>query len=188
VRCERPTANGGESGGDWWATAEHLADVAQGAVGVELTTEARALLVGMTVELLTVLTCWPNTVQPANALVYLRTRRARMARHAAWFYSLPRNVRWFLAGTDRVPSLVVFAVSAPTIDERTSRSWRKALASLNGLAKPGQGADPEPSAAPQEFEATGQPGCSDRGRRRASRCQRRRCPSRSACRPSPAQP
>jgi hypothetical protein len=173
VRCERPVASGGEPSGDWWATAEHLADVAQGVGGVELTTEARAVLVGMTVELLTVLTCWPNAVQPANALVYLRTRRARMGRHAAWFYSLPRHVRWFLAGTDRVPSLVLFAVSAPTIDARASRLWRKALASLNGLAKLGEGPTPEPAAAPTEPGQTGQLGSSDRRcRRRASRWQR----------------
>jgi hypothetical protein len=145
----------------------------QGVVGVELTTAARSVLVGMTAELLTVLTCWPNTVQPANALVYLRTRRARMARHAAWFYGLPRHVRWFLTGTDRVPSLLAFAVSAPTIDEKASEVWRKALASLNGLAKPGEGPAPEPSAAPAEPGQTRQPGCSGRDRRRRARgCQR----------------
>jgi hypothetical protein len=172
-RSAQPVASGGEPGGDWWATAEHLADVAQGVVSVELTTAARSVLVGMTVELLTVLSCWPNTVQPANALVYLRTRRARMARHAAWFYDLPRHVRWFLAGTERVPPLVAFAVSAPTIDETASQLWRKALASLNGLTEPGEGPAPKPSAARTEPGQTGQPGCSDRDRRRrASGCQR----------------
>ncbi len=172
-RCAQSVASGGEPGGDWWATAEHLADAAQGVVGVELTTAARAVLVEMTAELLTLLTCWPNTVQPANALVYARTRRARMARHAAWFYGLPRHVRWFLAGTDRVPSLLAFAVSAPTIDAKASKVWRKGLASLNGLAEPGEGRAPEPSPAPSEPGQTGQPGCSDRNRRRrASRCQR----------------
>jgi hypothetical protein len=172
-RSAQPVASGDEPGGDWWATAEHLADVAQRVVGVELTTAAHAVLVGMTAELLTVLTCWPNTVQPANALVYLRTRRARMARHAAWFYGLPRHVRWFLTGTDRVPSLLAFAVSAPTIDEKASEVWRKALASLNGLAKPGEGPAPEPSAAPAEPGQTRQPGCSGRDRRRRARgCQR----------------
>jgi hypothetical protein len=172
-RSAQPVASGDEPGGDWWATAEHLADVAQRVVGVELTTAAHAVLVGMTAELLTVLTCWPNTVQPANALVYLRTRRARMARHAAWFYGLPRHVRWLLTGTDRVPSLLAFAVSAPTVDEKASNVWRKALASLNGLAKPEEGPAPEPPAAPAEPGQTRQPGCSDRNRRRwASGCQR----------------
>jgi hypothetical protein len=166
-------ASGGEPGGDWWATAEHLADAAQGAVGIELTTTARAVLVGMTAELLTVLTCWPNTVQPANALVYLRTRRARMARHVSWFYGLPRHVRWLLAGTDQVPSFLAFAVSTPTIDENASKVWRKALASLNGLAEPGGGQAPETSARTSERGQTGKQGRSDRSRgRRSSGCQR----------------
>lgn len=53
------------------------ADVAQRVAGVELTTAARSTLTGMPVELLTMLTCWPNTSRPAHALAYLRTRRAR---------------------------------------------------------------------------------------------------------------
>lgn len=88
-----PPERDGGVGGDWWATAEHLAEVAQGVAAVELTALARTALVGMTVELLTVLTCWPNTAAPVNPLAYVRTRRARMARHVAWFYELPRPVR-----------------------------------------------------------------------------------------------
>jgi hypothetical protein len=80
----RPRDCHGGSGGDWWATAEQLADVAQRVAGVELTTAARMAVVEMTVDLLTLLTCWPNTSRQAHALAYLRTRRARMARHALW--------------------------------------------------------------------------------------------------------
>lgn len=135
----RAPEGGGGPGRDWWATAEQLADLAQNVAAVELTAVARAALVGMTVELLTMLTCWPNTAQPAHALAYLRTRRARMARHAPWFYELPRHVRWLLAGTDRVQSLLVFAASALAIDEKVSPAWRKALIALNERSWPPEG-------------------------------------------------
>jgi hypothetical protein len=100
AQCELflPAEGNRGSGSDWSATAEQLADVAQSVAGVELTTEARSALTGMTVELLTMLTCWPNTSRPAHALAYLRTRRARTVPHAPWFYQLPRHVRWFVGG------------------------------------------------------------------------------------------
>jgi hypothetical protein len=41
-----PPEGAGGTGGDWWATAEHLAEVAQSVVAVELTAVARAALVG----------------------------------------------------------------------------------------------------------------------------------------------
>ena len=74
---------------DWWATSERLAEVAEGATGVELSATARHDLVAMIVELLVLLTCWPGGDRPANALGYLRCRRARMVRHAPWLYVLP---------------------------------------------------------------------------------------------------
>jgi len=46
-----------QPGDDWWATAEHLADVVQSVAGVELSAAARAALIDVTVELLTLLTC-----------------------------------------------------------------------------------------------------------------------------------
>ncbi len=97
-------------------------------------------VVEMTVDLLTLLTCWPNTSRQAHALAYLRTRRARMARHALWFYELPRHTRWLLVGTDRVQSLLVFAVSTPAIDEKACQAWRKALIALNEAVSPPEGA------------------------------------------------
>ena len=140
---------------------------------IELKTAARAALVGMTVELLTVLSCWPNTAPPAHALADLRTRRARMARHAGWFYKLPRHVRWLLAGTDRVQSLLAFAVSSPIMGEQSGRAWRKAVVALNELAKSAQGAAPKPSPTHVEPEHTDLPGSSDLLRhRRATRCLR----------------
>ena len=163
----------GGSGGDWWVTAEYLADVAQNIADIELKTAARAALVGMTVELLTVLSCWPNTATPAHALADLRTRRARMARHAGWFYKLPRHVRWLLAGTDRVQSLLAFAVSSPIMGEQSRRAWRKAVVALNEHAKSAQGAAPKPSPTHVEPEHTDLPGSSDLDRhRRATRCLR----------------
>ena len=157
---------------DWWAVAEQIAEVAQSVAGVDLTTAARAALVGMTVELLTVLTCWPNTARPAHPLAYLRARRARMARHVPWFYELPRSARWLLAGTGRVPSLLAFAVSAPIIDEESRQVSRKGLEALNGLARSAGDEAPELSARPLEPRRTGPLGCSDPDRRRrVSGCQ-----------------
>jgi hypothetical protein len=98
----------------------------------------------MTVEFLAVLTCWPNTARPAHALAYLRARRARMARQALRFYQLPRQPRWLLAGTDRVQSLLAFAVTAPAIDEKASQAWRKVLIALNEVVKPPEGTVVEP--------------------------------------------
>ncbi len=96
----------------------------------------------MTVELLTVLTCWPSTARPANALAYLRSRRARMARHIVWFYELPRPVRWLLTGKGRVPSLLASAVCVAPISEEQRRAWGRALVTLNGLV------DVKPAGAP----------------------------------------
>lgn len=159
-RAAQPLEGAGACG-DWWVTAEHLADVAQSVVGIELTSAARAALVGMTVELLTLLTCWPTTARPAHALVYLRSRRARMGHHAAWFYDLPWPARWLLAGTDRVPSLLVFAVCLPVIDERSRQVWRKGLGALNELPKLAEDKAPEPSVPLTEPGQTSLHPCSD---------------------------
>jgi hypothetical protein len=144
----------------------------------------------MTVEFLTVLTCWPNTARPAHALAYLRTRRARMAPHVPWFYELPRSVRWLLAGTDRVPSLLAFAVSAPTIDEESRQVWRKGLVALNELGKSTGDEVSEPSAAPADPGNTRELGSSDlTHRRRAAGCRReipKTAPQRSAAIPTTA--
>ena len=115
---------------DWWSVSEGLADLAQDVAGVELAASARTALVEMTVELLVLLTCWPSSPAPANPLAYLRARRARMERHASWFYALPRPARSFLAGTRRRPALVTFTVNAQPDDDTLRRAWRKGLVAL----------------------------------------------------------
>jgi hypothetical protein len=137
-----PPAGDGGISGDLWATAEDLAEVAQSVAVVKLTAAARAELVRMTVELLTVLTCWPSAARPANALAYLRSRGARMARHVVWFYELPRPVRWLLTGKGLVPSLLASAVCVAPISEEQRRAWGRALVTLNGLV------DLKPAGAP----------------------------------------
>ena len=111
----------------WSALSEHLAGVAQDVAGVELMTSTRMALVEMTVELLVLVTCWPGSPPPASPLAYLRTRRARMARHAGWLYALPPPARSLLVGTGRRPSLVAFAVKSQPIDNRLRRAWRRGL-------------------------------------------------------------
>ena len=115
---------------DWWATSEGLVEVAESAAGVELAPKARLALVEMTVELLVLLTCWPGTAHPADALGYLRTRRARMVAHAPWLYALPPSVRRLLVGTDCLPSLLTFVVGGRQLDEALRRAWRQALGAL----------------------------------------------------------
>ena len=91
---------------EWWALSEHLADVAQDVAGVELTTTTRMALIEMTVELLVLVTCWPGSPPPANPLAYLRTRRARMARHAGWLewrrHRRPDRCWWVRDGASRL--------------------------------------------------------------------------------------
>ena len=111
----------------WSALSEHLAGVAQDVAGVELMTSTRMALVEMTVELLVLVTCWPGSPPPASPLAYLRTRRARMARHAGWLYALPPPARSLLVGTGRRPSLVAFAVKSQPVDDRLRRAWRRGL-------------------------------------------------------------
>jgi hypothetical protein len=115
---------------DWWCVSERLADLAQEVAGAELAANARMALVEATVELLVLLTCWPSSPTPANPLVNLRARRARMERHASWFYALPRPTRSLLAGTRRRPALVAFAVRAQPVDGSLRRAWRKGLVAL----------------------------------------------------------
>ncbi len=115
---------------DWWSISERLADLAQDVAGVELAASARTALVEATVELLVLLTCWPGSPTPADRLAYLRARRARMEKHASWFYALPRPTRSFLAGTRRRPALVVFAVKAQPVEDALRRAWRKGLLAL----------------------------------------------------------
>ena len=74
---------------DWWATSEGLVEMAEEAAGVDLAPKARRALVEMSVELIVLLTCWPGAARPADALAYLRTRRARMIAYAPWLYALP---------------------------------------------------------------------------------------------------
>jgi hypothetical protein len=115
---------------DWWATSEGLVEVAEAAAGVELAPKARLALVEMTVELLVLLTCWPGTARPADALGYLRTRRARMVAHAPWLYALPPSVRRLLLGTHCLPSVLTFVIGGRQIDEALCRAWRRALGVL----------------------------------------------------------
>ena len=115
---------------DWWATSEGLVEMAEVATGVELAPKARLALVEMSVELIVLLTCWPGTARPADALAYLRSRRARMVAHAPWLYALPLSVRQLLVGTDRLPSLLTFVVGGRHVDEALRTVWRKALDAL----------------------------------------------------------
>jgi hypothetical protein len=90
---------------DWWELSEDLADLVMATSGVELTRTARSDLVEVLVDLLTLLTCWPTPGRPGEPLVYLRTRRARMACHAPWLYALPVSTRKLLLGTGSQPSV-----------------------------------------------------------------------------------
>ena len=121
---------------DWWVTADRLASMAEKVTAMELTAAARQVLVEATVELLVLLTCWPSTSAPARPLEYLRSRRARMAEQAPWFYDLPLPVRRLLSCTDRAPSLVTFAVRQLPIDDALREAWSRALATLNNLVLP----------------------------------------------------
>jgi hypothetical protein len=136
---------------DWWATSEHLAKVSEDATGVELSATARYALVGMTVELLVLLTCWPGGDRPASALAYLRTRRARMARHAPWLYALPLCARRLLVGTDRLPSLLTFVVGGAPVDETLGRAWRKALKALTANVEAAESPGPRPGPTTTKF-------------------------------------
>ena len=115
---------------DWWATSEGLVEMAEEAAGVDLAPKARRALVEMSVELIVLLTCWPGAARPADALAYLRTRRARMIAYAPWLYALPPSVRRLLVGTDCLPSVLTFVVGGQCVDEALRRAWRKALEDL----------------------------------------------------------
>jgi hypothetical protein len=138
---------------DWWATSEGLVEVAESAAGVELAPKARLALVEMTVELLVLLTCWPGTAHPADALGYLRTRRARMVAHAPWLYALPPSVRRLLVGTDCLPSLLTFVVGGRQLDEALRRAWRQALGALASHVEAADRPAPELGASPTEHGA-----------------------------------
>ena len=115
---------------DWWATSEGLVEMAEEAAGIDLAPRARQALVEMIVELIVLLTCWPGAARPADALAYLRTRRARMIAHAPWLYALPPSVRRLLVGTDCLPSVLTFVVGGQCVDKALRRAWRKALEDL----------------------------------------------------------
>ncbi len=115
---------------DWWATSEGLVEMAEEAAGVDLAPKARRALVEMSVELIVLLTCWPGAARPADALAYLRTRRARMIAYAPWLYALPPSVRRLLVGTDCLPSVLTFVVGGQCVDEALRRAWRKELEDL----------------------------------------------------------
>jgi hypothetical protein len=115
---------------DWWALGEGLADLVADLSGVEPPPAARALLVEMIVELLTLVTSWPSRGRPAAPLAYLRARRARMARHAPWLYALAPATRKLLIGTDRLPSVLSFAVDDPAATQTLRQVWRNGLLAL----------------------------------------------------------
>ena len=160
-----------------------IAALAQGVVGVELTTAARAVLVGMTVELGRYL---PAGRTRSGRQTHSSTCRAPAEnQHAAWFYDLLGTRVGFSQGRTRCRPLSRLPSSAPAVDEKASNEWRKALASLNRPAKPGERSVPEPLGPPTEAEQTGLPGCSRRSRRRrASGCQRENEPPEAAPRRS----
>jgi hypothetical protein len=112
---------------DWWTLAGYLADLAAEVAGIELREQARERLVEIIVELLVLLTCWPNQGRPAKPLSYLRNRRNRMGHHAPWFYGLPRSTRMLLIGTDRRPSLLGFSVRPHDETDGLRRYWRNGL-------------------------------------------------------------
>jgi hypothetical protein len=115
---------------DWWELSEDLVDLVVAASGVELTPAARSDLVEVLVDLLTLLTCWPTSVRPDEPLVYLRTRRARMACHAPWLYALPVSTRKLLLGTGSLPSILEFALVEREADRDLLLAWRNALSAV----------------------------------------------------------
>lgn len=113
---------------DWWTLAEELTDLAAGVAGLELPSAAREHLVEIIVELVVLLTCWPNQPRPTAPLTYLRTRRNRMGHHAPWLYALPHTTRMLLTGTDRRPSLLEFSLNGSTDHAGAlGRGWREGL-------------------------------------------------------------
>ena len=74
---------------DWWATSERLAEVAEGATGVELSATGVPRPGGDDRRTARSADVLAGGDRPANALGYLRCRRARMVRHAPWLYALP---------------------------------------------------------------------------------------------------
>jgi hypothetical protein len=116
---------------DWWELSEDLADLVVDTSGVELTPTARSDLVEALVDLLTLLTCWPTPGRPGDPLVYLRTRRARMACHAPWLYALPVSTRKLLLGTGSLPSVLEFALVEREADRDLRLAWRNGLRALS---------------------------------------------------------
>jgi hypothetical protein len=115
---------------DWWELSEDLVDLVVDTSGVELSPTARSDLVEALVDLLTLLTCWPTPVRPGEPLVYLRTRRARMACHAPWLYALPVSARKLLLGTGSQPSILEFALAEQEADRDLRLAWRNGLRAL----------------------------------------------------------
>jgi hypothetical protein len=115
---------------DWWALGEGLAELVADLSGVEPPPATRTRLTELIVELLTIVTCWPNRGRPAAPLLYLRARRARMAQYAPWLYELSPSTRKLLVGTDRLPSVLSFAVDDPAATEALRRVWRNGLLAL----------------------------------------------------------
>jgi hypothetical protein len=115
---------------DWWALGERLAELAADLAGVEPPPATQARLTELIVEVLTLVTCWPTQGRPAAPLAYLRARRARMTRYAPWLYALAPPTRKLLVGTDRLPSVLSFAVDHPTATEALRRVWRNGLLAL----------------------------------------------------------
>ena len=97
---------------DWWALGERLAELAADLAGVEPPPATQARLTPLIVEVLTLVTCWPTQGRPAAPLPYLRARRARMTRYAPWLYAFAPPTRKLLVGTDRLPSVLSFAVGS----------------------------------------------------------------------------
>lgn len=115
---------------DWWQLSEELAELIVDIAGVELAPRARSGLIELLVNLLTLLTCWPTPGRPGEPLVYLRTRRARMAGHAPWLYALPASTRKLLLGTASQPSVLEFALGEGEAAGDLRRAWRNALRAL----------------------------------------------------------
>jgi hypothetical protein len=112
---------------DWWQLSDGLVDLVVDTSGVELTPTAHSALVEVLVDLLTLLTCWPTPGRPGEPLVYLRTRRARMACHAPWLYALPVSTRKLLLGTGCQPSVLEFALVEREADRDLRLAWRNGL-------------------------------------------------------------
>lgn len=115
---------------NWWQLGNALADHAAATAGVALPPDSHRRLVEMVVDLAALVSCWPARPRPASPLRYLRVHRDRTARHIPWLYELPAPTRKLLTGTDRLPSLLVFAVVDADSSPALRRTWQAGLTAL----------------------------------------------------------